>query len=827
MRAITLLLVCFLFLVSAPFGQPFAAAQSCPQGWFGGTAIPESNTSRAMIEWSPRGDPEGSLLVVGCGFESSLKGNVFAWDGLRWLDLAGTVDGAVVALRVHKGDLFVAGSFQHIGGIEAHGIARFDGTTWHALPEQPAARLILGVSIEVFEGDIVVAGRFTLPNNVQIYRAARYRNSEWQMMKDSNSPIVYPHLLISHKGELFLISDANFNDYMDLFRWNGVRWDLVQSFDGYIWDAVSFGDELFLVSQRAVHYPGFLGSVAAWNGTTWRPVGAPGEMVQGFKLVVHDGALHAHLHRNTPSDLFTVERLDGNSWTVLHGETSSGYTRTLCDLQSWRGKLCTLAWSGTLMRASIVENGSLAPITFPLLPLQGLSRAVPDEGRVAISRLVGSPSTYAAELWDGTVATPLGSTFNGQIRTFFRDNGTLYAGGDFARVGANNVLGVARFDGTDWRALGAGLPGNVNSLCTFRGDLYASGNFRVTAPTPLTRIARWDGSLWQPVAAGIGSPTTGGSTVTAMLVFNDRLIVGGTFTTASGVTVRNVASWDGQSWSPMGSLPVAASFLFLHQGTLIAASQLRGADSVWRWTGSEWVSIAPAIQRIFGGCFHDGRLALLSTDGLGLIKSPDGTDAEFHAAKFDPSYPCVIFSHGDALQIVGQGGSLGGLVEPGRSEWSDVLPPAILRDPVNAHACAGNDTVLRAGAVDALPLSYRWEKDGSPIADGPHFSGATTPELRLLDARRSMIGFYQCIISRDCAEVRTSAANVSICYADFNCDGLVETSDFELFVVAYNELIVPPAEPRFDQNEDGVVDDLDFQLFIDAYNRCDCHATPE
>jgi len=50
----------------------------------------------------------------------------------------------------------------------------------------------------------------------------------------------------------------------------------------------------------------------------------------------------------------------------------------------------------------------------------------------------------------------------------------------------------------------------------------------------------------------------------------------------------------------------------------------------------------------------------------------------------------------------------------------------------------------------------------------------------------------------------------------------VDDLDFQIFIVAYNELIIPPANPICDLNADNFVDDLDFQLFVPAYNALLC-----
>jgi len=79
-------------------------------------------------------------------------------------------------------------------------------------------------------------------------------------------------------------------------------------------------------------------------------------------------------------------------------------------------------------------------------------------------------------------------------------------------------------------------------------------------------------------------------------------------------------------------------------------------------------------------------------------------------------------------------------------------------------------------------------------------------------------------------QMPAASANVSVavvsCTGDINGDQLVDDTDFQLFVVSYNELDC--ASPNIglgcpgDFSGDGFVDDQDFQLFVPAYNQLVC-----
>lgn len=81
-----------------------------------------------------------------------------------------------------------------------------------------------------------------------------------------------------------------------------------------------------------------------------------------------------------------------------------------------------------------------------------------------------------------------------------------------------------------------------------------------------------------------------------------------------------------------------------------------------------------------------------------------------------------------------------------------------------------------------------------------------------------------------CFSSKSSNLNTNVtfefgaCVGDLNLDGMVEDSDFTIFVVGYNELLCPdaPAACPADFNADGYVDDADFIIFVVAYDQLLC-----
>ncbi len=81
--------------------------------------------------------------------------------------------------------------------------------------------------------------------------------------------------------------------------------------------------------------------------------------------------------------------------------------------------------------------------------------------------------------------------------------------------------------------------------------LYAGGSFTTAGGVTVNNIAKWNGSSWSP----LGSGTNG--LVRALAVFDDgdgpALYAGGFFTSAGGAPANYIAKWDGKSWSPLES----------------------------------------------------------------------------------------------------------------------------------------------------------------------------------------------------------------------------------------------------------------------------------
>jgi hypothetical protein len=175
----------------------------------------------------------------------------------------------------------------------------------------------------------------------------------------------------------------------------------------------------------------------------------------------------------------------------------------------------------------------------------------------------------------------------------------------------------------------------------------------------------WGGFAPYPDGQGISGPSRR-SGAWRMLVYNDALVVGGSFSRAGNLETRNIAQWDGSSWSPLGTgVDGAVGRLITYDGDLIVAGGFEeaggiAANSIARWDGSSWSSLGFELE---GGvsslAVYDGDLYT-----AGEFRYPDLSDAsnlwrwdgrDWHPVEAPPVGPSTIAAYGEHLYAGGSG----------------------------------------------------------------------------------------------------------------------------------------------------------------------------
>jgi hypothetical protein len=96
------------------------------------------------------------------------------------------------------------------------------------------------------------------------------------------------------------------------------------------------------------------------------------------------------------------------------------------------------------------------------------------------------------------------------------------------------------------------MNGSVYALAVSGSDLYVGGEFTTAGGIAANKIAKWDGNTWSALGSGMGGDDIH-ARVFALAASGSDLYAGGYFTMAGGNAARNIAKWDGSSWSALGA----------------------------------------------------------------------------------------------------------------------------------------------------------------------------------------------------------------------------------------------------------------------------------
>lgn len=262
--------------------------------------------------------------------------------------------------------------------------------------------------------------------------------------------------------------------------------------------------------------------VAKWNGTTWSTLGtglefnvlamvmdAGGNLYVGGSFTKAGGVSATH-----------VARWNGSAWSALGaGLGSTNVSDATTDVRA-------LALDG---RGNLYAGGDF--------------------------RVSGTVSVRHVARWNGTTWSALGDGISNDVRVLATDAANnLYVGGYFDTAGSVSANNIAKWNGTTWSALGDGTNDTVQALALDgSGNMYAAGSFTRAGGNAAAGVARWNGTAWSALGSGLAGGV--GFTYARALALDGtgNLYVGGGFATAGGVAAKNVARWNGTTWSALGT----------------------------------------------------------------------------------------------------------------------------------------------------------------------------------------------------------------------------------------------------------------------------------
>jgi len=264
-----------------------------------------------------------------------------------------------------------------------------------------------------------------------------------------------------------------------------------------------------------------------------------------------------------------------------------------------------------------------------------------------------------------------GTIINSPISALYNDtiNDLLY-------VGCYNTPLIAKWDGTNWNTVGFyGLfPTVVRCITEYQGDIYAGGEFNWADGITVSNIARWNGVYWDSLQGGVDNR------VISMVVFNNELYVAGNFNNANGNPVSKIAKWDGNNWSSVGyGFNGGINVLKIYNGELFAGGDFTTAGGqpayyIAKWDGNSWSAVGSGLSTpVYSMVIYNNKL-YMSYGSNTAIWDETYLTAWNNGGEMDNNILCMLVLNNDLYYgghfIVAGGDTVNRIAKLNQQGWS-------------------------------------------------------------------------------------------------------------------------------------------------------------
>lgn len=197
---------------------------------------------------------------------------------------------------------------------------------------------------------------------------------------------------------------------------------------------------------------------------------------------------------------------------------------------------------------------------------------------------------------------PLPQEVNDYVGSLNTYKGLLIAGGGFSKVGQKSFNSIASWDGMKWAPLGNGLKTKIWSpyvYCMLSTDsvLYVGGEFDSAGSVNAKNLAKWNGKTWSSLGTGANGK------IFSIVVYKNEIYVGGVFDSIGGIKANRIAKWDGISWQPLGNGMNKGIVLDLciYQNELYTLGNFDSVgniscNNIARWNGAVWKNVSFGVD---------------------------------------------------------------------------------------------------------------------------------------------------------------------------------------------------------------------------------------
>lgn len=227
-----------------------------------------------------------------------------------------------------------------------------------------------------------------------------------------------------------------------------------------------------------------------------------------------------------------------------------------------------------------------------------------------------------------------------------------------------------------WHSIGVpiGTNGTVRStVCDKHGNLYIAGSFTTAGGVLVNNIAKWDGNNWTPLGTGTNS------TIYSIAIdTNGILYAGGIFNIAGGSPVNRIAKWDGTTWSAIGTGTTSGTIFTIafdsNNNVIVGGSftSIGGITSnrIAKWNGSAWSALGIGFGSTVNAVAVDAVDNVYAGGNFtNYISKWDGISWSTLGSGIDGAVRALSFDNSNNLYVGGTFLSAGGLPANGIAKW--------------------------------------------------------------------------------------------------------------------------------------------------------------
>lgn len=208
------------------------------------------------------------------------------WNGVAWQPFGSGMNDIVYEIEWYRGQLVATGRFTMAGGRQVDHIARWDGTQWLPLGDglnRPGRHLI------VCQDRLFVSGYFELAGGVPALNLASWDGATWNSVGGAIGN-VGPALGVYRDRLVTTILEMP-GERVAVEQWDGATWAPLSTVRQPYAMAYTSYDSALVVGGIFSSSGGLGNNIAAWNDTTWAPLGAGVANGHVGALIEHAGAL--------------------------------------------------------------------------------------------------------------------------------------------------------------------------------------------------------------------------------------------------------------------------------------------------------------------------------------------------------------------------------------------------------------------------------------------------------------------------------------------------------------------------------------------------------